>query len=463
MARERILVVDDDEDIRDLLSDRLESMGYRVLVAEDGKEGLTAIRRQSPDLVFMDIQMPRMNGFDVLEKLKEEQLDTTVIVITAHGNVETAVKSMRLGAYDFIEKPFDTGRIEVVVEKALRQVHLQREHEVLQDVLSERDPTVIGESASMAAVFSTAERAAGSDATVLLLGESGTGKEVLARAIHEWSDRKSGPFVAVNCAALPDQLLESSLFGHEKGSFTGATALKKGKFEVARGGTILLDEIGDLKQELQAKLLRVLQDGEFERVGGTDPLQADVRILAATNRNLEEAMKEGTFREDLYYRLNVVSITLPPLRQRKDDVPLLAQHFVEQYGKDTKRTFNGISPEALASLTRYSWPGNIRELANTIERAVVLGPGPLIELDDLPDRVRSGEVSGAMPAPSDLPYHQAVEESKRAIIVNALNRTGGNQSKAAEFLGLQRTYLARLITNLGLRERNEDTGTNQSE
>ncbi len=345
------------------------------------------------------------------------------------------------------------GAIRAIIDT---QADLKREHTVLQETLQEQIPTFIGEAPAVHQLIATAGRAAVSDATVLLLGESGTGKEVLARAIHAWSPRSNEPFVAVNCAALPDQLLESTIFGHERGAFTGAVAQKKGKFELARGGTILLDEIGELKLELQAKLLRVLQDGVFERVGGTKPLRADVRVLAATNRNLEEAMAEGTFREDLYYRLNVVALTLPPLRQRPEDIPVLAHHFLNLYSGDTKRRFRGISDLAMECLNAYTWPGNVRELANAIERAVVLGLGDQVEPDDLPSRIVRGDTGGTdMKTDTELPFHEAVEEYKRALIREALTKSDGNQSQAAEQLGLQRTYLARLITNLGLREDRE--------
>ncbi len=457
MSGEKVLIVDDDEDIRELLTDRLDAVGYETAVAVDGLEGLEAIRKETPDLVFLDIRMPNLDGFGVLEAVRKEGLETVVVVITAHGSVENAVQAMRLGAYDFVEKPFDSGRIEVVMEKALERASLKREHEAMQEVIREQTPDFIGEAPVMMDIAATAERAAASDATVLILGESGTGKEVLAQAIHTWSPRKEGPFVAVNCAALPDQLLESTLFGHERGAFTGAVNQKKGKFELARGGTILLDEIGEMKPELQVKLLRVLQDGVFERLGGTKSIRSNVRLLAATNRNLEEAMAEGHFREDLYYRLNVVTLTLPPLRQRAEDIPTLTTHFLERYSREAKRRFKGISEEAMACLMSHAWPGNIRELANAIERAVVLGLSDFIEAEDLPTHVVSLKRGKAeVKVDTGLPFHEAVDAFKRSMIMDCLKRTDGNQSRAAEELGLQRTYLARLITNLGLREALED-------
>ena len=449
MAGEKILIVDDDDDIREVLLDRLEAMGFDTAAAADGLQGLDAIRREAPDLVFLDLRMPELDGFGVLERVRQEGLEATVVVITAHGSVENAVRAMRLGAYDFVEKPFDAGRIEVVVDKALAQAALKRERAALREAVEEQTPAMIGEAPAMAEVIATARRAAASDATMLILGESGTGKEVLARAIHAWSPRKEGPFVAVNCSEVPDQLLESALFGHERGAFTGAVGQRKGKFELARGGTLLLDEIADLRPELQVKLLRVLQDGAFERVGGTKPIRADVRVLAATNRNLEEAMARGYLREDLYYRLNVVTLSLPPLRQRTEDIPALAERFLARYNSETKRHFEGISRAAMARLTAYDWPGNVRELGNAIERAVVLGTGGHIKPKDLPAHVVGGRAK-RKEAPV-LPFHEAVEEYRRTLILNALKKAGGNQSRAAELLGLQRTYLARLITNMGLR------------
>ena len=456
MAGEKILIVDDDADIREVLSDRLETMGFEIAVASDGIEGLDAVRREAPDLVLLDLRMPQLDGFGVLEVMRKEGMETVVVVITAHGSVEKAVAAMRLGAYDFLEKPFDTGRIEVVLDKALTQAALRRENLVLHEAVREQAPMHLGTSPVMADVIDTARRAAASEATVLILGESGTGKEVMARAIHAWSPRGDGPFVAVNCAAVPDQLLESELFGHERGAFTGAVVQKKGKFELARGGTILLDEIGELKSELQVKLLRVLQEGVFDRVGGTKPIRTDARTIATTNRNLEEAMAEGKFREDLYYRLNVVALTLPPLRQRIEDVPGLAALFLERYGREAKRRFRGISKSAMACLTSYAWPGNVRELENAIERAVVLGERDEVRPDDLPVHI-SGKRPGKRGRKSDvvLPFHDAVEDYKKALIQDALKKTDGNSSRAAEALGLQRTYLARLITNLGLRRKKE--------
>ena len=449
--RARILIVDDDQDIREVMGDRLEAQGFEVTTASNGVEGLQHIRTDDPNLVLLDLQMPEMDGMQVLHQIAEERLDTTVVVITAYGSIQRAVDAMKAGAFDFVPKPFEPERLRVVVEKAVERERLRREHAYLRAEADDASPTLIGDSPKMQEVLGIARKAAESPATILLLGESGTGKEVLARTIHRWSPRRDRPFIAVNCVALPEQLLESELFGHEKGAFTGADRQKKGRFELARSGTILLDEIGATKPDLQLKLLRALQEGTFERVGGNQVLRADVRILAATNRNLERAIEDGSFLEDLYYRLNVVSLTLPPLRERVEDIPALSHFFLRKYVHEAKREVLDISDEAMQCLTAYPWPGNIRELENAIERAVVLGSGMQIEPADLPEQVVGTE---RLPQREDnlgIGYHESVDAFRRQIIRAALERTGGNQSRAAEMLGLQRTYLSRLIRNLGLR------------
>jgi len=447
----RILIVDDDEDIREVVGDRLAAQGFEITTASNGAEGLGRIRTEDPDLVLLDLQMPEMDGMEVLRRIQEERLDTTVVVITAYGSIERAVEAMKAGAFDFVPKPFEPERLRVVVEKAIERERLRREHAYLRAEADDAFPTLIGDAPNMQEILAIARKAAESPATILLLGESGTGKEVLARTIHRWSPRRDRPFIAVNCVALPEQLLESELFGHEKGAFTGADRRKKGRFEIARGGTLLLDEIGATKPDLQLKLLRVLQEGTFERVGGDQPLHADVRILAATNRNLEQAIQDGSFLEDLYYRLNVVSLTLPPLRERTEDIPALSRFFLRKYAHEAKREVLDISDEALQHLTTYTWPGNIRELENTIERAVVLGTGPQIQPDDLPHQITAAEHLPQGGIHPDTGYHESVDAFRRQIIRTALEQTGGNQSRAAELLGLQRTYLVRLIKNLGLR------------
>ena len=441
---ETILVVDDDPYIQEALGDRLESLGYRVARASDGNQALELIDHQDPQMVFLDIEMPGMKGLDVLREIRAREKDFPVVMITAYGSVDLAVEAMKEGAYDFIPKPFKANHIALVVEKAMERQRLRREKEVLSEEVDKRYRLVAGNSAKLNAAISGAKKAAGSKSTILLLGESGTGKELFARAIHNWSERKDRPFIAINCVGLSKELLESELFGYEKGAFTGASQLKRGKIEIANGGTVFLDEVGDISEELQAKLLRFLQEREFERVGGTQLIRVDVRIIAATNRNLETAVKEGGFREDLYYRINVVPIVLPPLRGRKEDVPVLAQFFMQRFSIESKKSFTEISQEALEALGAYDWPGNVRELANVIERAVVLGQPPTIQIEDLSPGIvaAEGEIDNR---PTSVSYHESVDEYRREVIVSALAQTQGNRAAAARLLGLQRSYLLRLM------------------
>jgi DNA-binding NtrC family response regulator len=357
---------------------------------------------------------------------------------------------MKKGAYDFVTKPLDPQHFAIVLAKALERQALRDANALLSSELGDRYAAIVGDSSQMAEVLDVVRRAAPSGATMLLLGESGTGKEVVARAIHRWSDRRDQPFVVVNCVALSEELLESELFGHEKGAFTGAHQQKRGKLEVAHRGTVFLDEIGDIRPALQAKLLRVLQDQTFERVGGTRPIRTDVRFVAATNRDLRAAVRDGLFRLDLFYRLNVLSVTLPPLRERAGDVPALAQHFLERYRRELKRDQLGLTPEALTCLRRYAWPGNVRELENVIERAAVLADGPDVTPRDLPAEIRETGLADGLPREAARTYHAAVEEFKRGLLASTLRRTNGNRTRAARLLGLQRTYLARLIRDLGL-------------
>ena len=373
LTGETILVVDDDPYIQQALEDRLVALGYGVVVSADGKKALEIVERHRPQLILLDIEIPGMRGLDVLKEIRRRELDIPVIMITAYGSIDVAVQAMKEGAYDFIPKPFKPGHIGLVVQKAIERQRLRTEVNLLSEEVDRRYRLVTGGSSKMEKAIEAAKKAAVSRSTVLLLGESGTGKELFARAIHNWSDRKNRPFVAINCVGLSKELLESDLFGHEKGAFTGAHQLKKGKMEIVHGGTIFLDEVGDVSAELQTKLLRFLQEREFERVGGTQTIRVDVRIVAATNRDLQTAMKQGAFREDLYYRLNVVPIKLPPLRERKDDIPELARFFADRFAKETKRSAVEITDSVLSKLMAYDWPGNVRELANVVERAVVLG------------------------------------------------------------------------------------------
>lgn len=443
----RVLIVDDDPASRRLLEVRLRPLECDVATAANGEQALSAIRKDSPDLVLLDLEMPRMGGMEVLRVLRKEGLDLTTIVITAHGSIATAVEAMREGAHDFITKPIDASHFDIVLRKALQRELFKRELGLFSEDADRRYRLVIGNSDAMKEAVDTAKRAASSNATVLLLGESGTGKEVFARAIHNWSARKTQPFVAINCVGLSKELLESELFGYEKGAFTGADQQKKGKMELASGGTVFLDEIGDVSQELQSKLLRFLQEREFDRVGGIKPVKVDVRIIAATNRDLEDAVKDGRFREDLYHRLNVIPIALPPLRERTQDIEVLSEYFLRRYSVELKKEFAEISRDALASLAAYPWPGNVRELANTIERAVVLGNGPALTKADLPRRIAG---SGTQTMPPAFSYRQAMETKRRELILAALSQSRGNRAGAARILGLHEKYFLKLLKTLGI-------------
>ena len=449
----RILLVDDDADFCEALGDRLRALGFQLTVAQRGPDALRALREEPPALVLLDLILPGLDGMTLLETIRREEPDALVIVITGHATIARAVEAIKKGAYDFVTKPVDPRHLEVVLQKALERQALRDANVLLSAEVSDRYGAIVGDSATMRAALDVARRAAPSGATVLVLGESGTGKEVVARAIHRWSLRAERPFVVVNCVALSEELLESELFGHEKGAFTGAHQQKRGKLEIAHGGTVFLDEIGDIRPALQAKLLRVLQDQTFERVGGTRPIRVDVRVVAATNRDLRAAVRTGQFRLDLYYRLDVVSLTLPPLRERPDDIPALAQYFLERYRRELKRDLSGATPETLACLRRYAWPGNVRELENVIERAVVLTDGSEIGPGDLPAELRDALGADGAARESARGYHTAVEEFKRGLIQTTLRKTGGNRTRAARLLGLQRTYLARLIRDLGAGER----------
>lgn len=441
----RILIVDDEPFNLDLLEQELSDLGYAVVRAETGAAALTEIDKMAPDLVLLDYLMPGMNGIEVLQTIRKTQNDLPIVMITAYGTIDLAVEAIKAGADDFITKPFDPEHLSLVVRKSLERAKLRADVEFYAEELGGRHRLVSGNSESMRQVLSEAHKAAAARSTVLLLGESGTGKELFARSIHNWSDRRLKPFVAINCAGLAKDLLESELFGHEKGAFTGAHQLKKGKLELAQGGTVFLDEIGDLALELQTKLLRFLQEREFERVGGTAPIAVDLRIIAATSRDLAAAIKAGLFREDLYHRLDVIALTLPPLRERKEDIPALAAYFLERFASETKRNFSAITGEAREKLMGYAWPGNIRELANVIERAVVLGEGPELTIHHLPARV-----VGAQPTvvSDEVSYHDAVNSYRRELIVRALASAQGNRAAAAKSLGLHRTHLMKLLKAL---------------
>lgn len=444
---DKILIVDDKPSNVKILGQELADRGYAIETATDGREALKKVESTRPDIIILDFMMPHMSGLEVLKELRKGENDTPVVMITAYGTIDRAVEAIKEGAYDFITRPFEPEHIALVVQKALERQRLKRGVEFLSEEVEQRYHLIVGESPKMNHVADLAKKAAGSNATVLLLGESGTGKEIFARNIHNWSERKERPFVAINSMGLSKELLESELFGHERGAFTGAHQLKKGKMELAHRGTVFLDEVGDISPELQAKLLRFLEEREFERVGGTKSISVVIRIIAATNRDLETLVKDGLFREDFYHRLNVVPITLPPLRERKEDIPVLSHYFLRKYSVETKRHFSKITKEAQEKLLAYVWPGNVRELGNVIERAVVLGSGPNIALEDLPTRMAVGK-PGAVPG--TLSYREGVYAARKELILKALSTTQGNRSAAAKLLGLEAKYLLALIKSLGI-------------
>ncbi len=446
----RILIVDDEKNMRWVLSQALSAEGFEVLEAVDGKEALAAVADCEPDVMVLDHRMPAPDGMEVLRRLRAKGATFPVIMLTAHGNVEQAVEAIKAGATEYLTKPFDLEELKLAIGKALEYRDLAAEVERLREEI-DREYDVQGIVASdprMLEVLETLHKVAPTSATVMIYGESGTGKELIARAIHNLSDRSSKPFVSVSAGALPETLLESELFGYEKGAFTGAMTAKPGRFELANGGTIFLDEIGDISAATQVKLLRVLQERRFERLGGTRTIEVDVRVVAATNRDLQQLIADGIFREDLFYRLNVVPITLPPLRQRASDIPLLVAHFMEKSHAGSKT----ISPEAMQALVTYSWPGNIRELENTIERIVILSHGDEIRVEDLPSEVRAA--SGAAVRSScifALPDDGVdLEEVELDLVRQALDRAGGNVPKAAKLLGLTTKTLEARMKRLGL-------------
>ena len=452
MARPVILVVDDDPGVRDAFRLILEDH-YEVLDAPDGPQALEVLRAAQVDLVLLDIRLPEMDGIEVLERIKAIDEGLEVILVTAVKTVRTAVAAMKLGAFDYLTKPFEEDELLALCNRALEKRSLEREVTFLRGELARtRDfEEIVGTHAAMQKLFRLTEQVARTTATVLITGESGTGKELIARAIHRQGPRRDRPFVAVNPAAVAESLIESELFGHEKGAFTGAYQRKLGKFELAQGGTLFLDEIGTLKAELQAKLLRVLQEREIERVGGTRPIKIDVRVIAATNVDVKQAVARGAFREDLYYRLNVVPIEVPPLRERIEDLPLLVEHFVRQYGQQFGKRVQGLSREALGALSLYRWPGNVRELQNVVERCVALADGPQIELNDLPLDVLIPDHRIRVRKANRLPLKDATEAFEHQIVLRVLERVKGNTSEAARILGVHRNSLNRLLERWGLK------------
>lgn len=438
--KERILVIDDDEGMRDACSQILSREKYIIRLGATGEEGLELLREENFDLLVIDLKLPGISGMEVLRKSKEDNPDVPVIMITGYATVETAIEAMKIGAFDYLVKPFSPDELRVVVKKALNNRKLILENIYLKQELelSVEHGFVVGDSSAMQGVMELVNKVSATDTTVLITGESGTGKEVIARMIHKLSDRRNNPFVVVDCGALVESLFESELFGHEKGSFTGAIATKHGKFEIANGGTIFLDEVSNISLNIQAKLLRVIQEKEVTRVGSLRTIKIDVRIIAATNKDLSEYVSEGKFREDLYYRLNVVPINVPPLRHRKGDVPLLAMHFLEKYKKKVKKNVSSISKQAMRALIEYDWPGNVRELENTIERAVVLSKGNIIEPADL---IYHGlSVKGIQFNPLVTGF-KSLEEIEKEYINRMLEAFHNNKTKVAEMLGIDRKTL----------------------
>ncbi|MEK9139528.1 MAG: sigma-54 dependent transcriptional regulator [Nitrospirota bacterium] len=466
--RAKILVVDDDPDILLSLQNRVSFMGHEPLTATNGKEALRLIGEEEPDLVLLDLKIPEITGLDVLKQISatsipsesrdEEITQTTpyttplIVILTAYGTIELAVQAMQLGAFDFVPKPFTADHLTVVINKALATVALHRQVEALRKEVDAQFKPIVSTSKQMNEQLTMAKQAAPSSVTVLLLGETGTGKEVVARAIHRWSPRSMKPFIAVNCAAFPENLLENELFGHEKGAFTGAIKREPGKIEIAEGGTLFLDEIGDMPLTMQSHLLRVLQDRTFYRVGGTQEVRTDVRFIAATNKDLKQAIHQGTFREDLYFRLAVIPLALPPLRERMEDLSALIHHFLNQPSNVGQGKRLTLSDAAFQALHQYSWPGNVRELENVLTRALILCPGDTIGPEHLALTAPTTSTIATPPVNPEpntdilfFSYHKSMDAYSQKLIETALNRNGWNQTKAAADLGLQRTYLTKLL------------------
>ena len=444
-------MVDDEAAIRESLCDWLSDVGYEVLTAENGPQALEIIEREKLGIVITDLVMPGMDGIELMKTAKNILPDIEVIIITAYGSIPTAISAMREGAYDYIEKPFCPERAELLIEKLVERQKLVEENLSLHQKLEEhyRFENIITKSPKMQQVIEVIKIVAKSNATVLIIGDSGTGKELVARAIHSQSHRRSRPFVAISCTALAESLLESELFGHEKGSFTGAYTQTKGKFEAANRGSLFLDEIGEMSANIQVHLLRVLEEKEFTRVGGNELIKVDVRIISATNKDMKKAIASGEFREDLYYRLNVVSIELPPLRERREDIPLLAQHFLKKFTIENQKEITGFSPEATDFLLKYEWPGNVRELENTIERAVILSQNPSIKMADMSQE--------NMPLARSTPVRGNLKEIEKNYILETLTQNQGNYRKTARLLGISRMTLYNKVKTYGINVKKIDS------
>ncbi len=448
-----VLIVDDDQAHRTMLSTLIQGWGYETEQADDGDTAVEKVRETPFDLVLMDVRMIRLSGLEALEEIRRYNPAVPVIIMTAYSSVESAVDALKKGAYDYLTKPLDFDELKLAMERAMDHRKLREENRLLRQTLGEQfdSENIIGRSASMIKLLETVAQVAPTEATVLITGESGTGKELIASAIHFNSMRKEGPFIKVNCAAITETLLESELFGHEKGAFTGAYRRKEGQFRLADGGTIFLDEISEMPLSMQVKLLRVLQEREFTRVGGEDVIKVDVRVVAATNKDLANEIKEGRFREDLYYRLNVVTLHVPPLRERQEDIPVLAQHFLALFSEKNRRNIKGFTPQAMDRMLRYRWPGNVRELMNAVERAVVLSRAEYIDVRGLPLALQElgtsdGVDSYRIPAGSGIP----LEEVEKATILKTLEATGGNKSEAARRLGITRKTLHKKLKKYGV-------------
>ncbi len=443
-----ILVVDDEKNIREGLREALALDGYSVSMAADGAEALRAFENGDVDLVITDLKMPKVSGEDLLKKVASLYPTVPVIILTGHGTIESAVQAMREGAYDFLTKPVNLDHLSLLVKRALGSRELVLQNRALQEELERKNQfaSIIGKSREMKQVFEMVRQVAPARTSVLITGESGVGKEMIAEALHYNSPRREKPLIKLHCAALAETLLESELFGHEKGAFTGAVARKRGRFELANMGTLFLDEIGEIDRNIQIKLLRVLEEKKFERVGGEETIEVDVRLIAATNKDLSQAISEGGFREDLYYRLNVVNIHIPPLRDRKEDIPLLIAAFLSEFTLENGKQIDGIDPKARLALFNYSWPGNVRQLRNSMESAVVLCKGSVITLDDLPPAVRGDSSEEVI----RLPVGTSLADMEKEVIRSTLNREGGNKSRTAEILGIGRKTLHRKLQEFGM-------------
>jgi len=442
---ETILIVDDEKNYLVVLEALLGTEGYEIVTTDNAREALRSVRESDLDLVITDMKMPGMSGMELLEECKKIRPELPVIMMTAYGTIEMAVEAMKKKAYDYITKPFNNEELKLIIKKALENYRLTKENRLLSEALSDRYKygNIIGKSKPMLKIYDLIGKVAQSRASVFITGPSGTGKELIAKAVHYNSPRKDRPFISINCGALTETLLESELFGHDKGAFTGAVAMKKGRFEVADSGTLFLDEVGDMPAPLQVKLLRVLQEMEFERVGGTRTIKVDVRVLSASNRNIKEDVANNLFREDLFYRLNVMEIEVPPLHERVDDIPLLVKHFIEKYREDKGKNKIELSPEAWKALYTYTWPGNVRELENVIERAVVLNPEGAITLEDLPEEVTGAEAEFDVErlVPSNVPLPDALEQIEEKMIRRALKQSNNVQAHAAKMLGITKSLI----------------------